>query len=156
MHARLIAAVVLIFSLAGQAAAQTSDRQMIEGILRTFEAAFNSRDASTLARIYADDAVLMPPGSPLMKGWAAIDAAAKAIVARGGTLQFDPPVVEVEGARAIAAGTYTVTVSVPGAKAGAPGSALVVHAKYLTAFKRVGKDWKIAYDMQNADDAAPR
>lgn len=151
MRTKLVVVVVLTLVVAGQAKAQNNDRQVIEGVLRTFEAAFNSRDASTLAGLYADDAVLMPPGSPLMKGRAAIDAASKAIVARGGTLQFDPPVVEVEGARAIAAGTYTVTVSVPGAKAGAPGSTLVVHAKYLTAFKRLDKGWKIAYDMQNAD-----
>ncbi len=156
MHTRLVAAVILTLVFAVPAPAQVSDRQAIEGIFVTFQTAFNGRDASTLASLYADDAVLMQPGSPLVKGRAAVDAAAKAIVAHGGTLQFDPPVVEVEGGRAIAAGTHTVTVSVPGATAGAPGSTLVIRAKYLTAFKRVGNAWKIAYDMQNADDSLPR
>jgi hypothetical protein len=32
----------------------------------------------------------------------------------------------------------------------------MIAAKYLTVFNRVENDWKIVYDMQNADEAAPR
>jgi len=32
----------------------------------------------------------------------------------------------------------------------------VFAAKYLTVFKRVQDGWKIAYDMQNADQPPPK
>ncbi len=151
MRIRVVLAAFLALVVGGSARAQVSDRQVIEELLYTFQTAFNGRDTATLASLYADDAVLMPPGMPLVRGRAAVDAAAKSIAARGGLLHFDPPVVEVTGTHAHAAGTYTVTVSA----ADAQGS-MVFHAKYLTVFKRVGKDWKIAYDMQNADEAPAR
>ena len=136
---------------------QVTGRNAIERVLTDFAVAFNVKDAAKLASFYSEDAVLMPPGSPVVKGQPAITSAFMAMVARGGVLKFNPPLaIEVTGDRALAAGTYTVTVSVPGSQAAGGSGPLVIAAKYLTVFKRVGNDWKIVYDMQNADEAAPR
>ena len=73
---------------------------------------------------------------------------------------------EISGDRAVAAGVFTLTISrgvaVPtgvrrgGTLTGAGTAAQVFAAKYLTVFKRIGNDWKIAYDMQNSDQPPPK
>jgi uncharacterized protein (TIGR02246 family) len=141
--------------VAAPANAQSDGRQTVERILADFAAAFNAKDAVKLAALYADDGVLMPLGAPVLRGRAAIQQALQAMVARGGVLMFNPPIeAEIVGNRAFAAGTYTVTVANPNVPSGTAASQ-VFAAKYLTVFKRVGNDWKVAYDMQNADAVAP-
>jgi uncharacterized protein (TIGR02246 family) len=136
---------------------QVTGRDAIEQVLTDFAVAFNAKDAAKLASFYAEDAVLMPPGSPVVKGQPAIQSAFMAMVARGGVVKFIAPLaIEVTGDRAFAAGTYTVTVSAPGSQAAGGNGSLMIAAKYLTVFNRVEIDWKIVYDMQNADEAAPR
>ena len=154
---RLTAVFLLTILVTVPIEGQVTGRNAIEQVLTDFAAAFNVKDAAKLASLYAEDAVLMPPGSPVVKGQPAIKAAFMAMVARGGVVKFNAPLaIEVIGDRAFAAGTYTVTVSVPGSQAAGGNVPLMIAAKYLTVFNRVGNDWKIVYDMQNADEAAPR
>lgn len=151
MRKRLTAVVLLMFLVVIPIQGQVTGRNAIEQVLTGFAAAFNAKDAAKLASLYADDAVLMPQGTPMIKGRAAVQLALSAMVARGGVLRFNPPsAVELTGDRAVAAGTYSVTI--PGQSGGAVAPQ-VIAAKYLTVFKRVGSDWKIAYDMQNVDPA---
>lgn len=155
MRKTLIAVILLTLSVAVPIHGQVAGRNAIQQLLTDFEAAFNAKDAATLASFYAADAVLMPQGAPVVKGQPAIRSTLMGLVARGGVLKFNAPLtIEVTGDRAFAAGTYTVTVSVPQATGGT--APLTIPAKYLTVFTRVGNQWKIVYDMQNADEAAPR
>jgi hypothetical protein len=55
----------------------------------------------------------------------------------------------MSGSLAFVAATYTFTVPLEGR------AEVSVPAKSLTVLKRVGNAWKIAYDMQNADQAPP-
>jgi len=121
----------------------------LDKIFVEFAELFNSRDLTKLASLYADDAVWMPQNSPMITGRAAIEAAIKGRFKGPGVLKFTSTRSAMSGTLAFVAATYTVTVPVEGA---AP---LSVTAKSLTVFKRVGNDWKIAYDMQNADQAPP-
>ena len=121
----------------------------VDKIIMDFTDLFNSRDLTKLASLYADDAVWMPQNSPMIKGRVAIEAALKERFKGPGVLKFTGTTSAVSGTLAFVAGTYTVTVPVDGA---APVS---FAAKSLTVFKRVGNDWKIAYDMQNADQSPP-
>ena len=144
-------ATIVLVTLIVAVRIEAQERSAIEQVLADFSTAFNARDAAKLTSLYADDAVLMPQGVPMIKGRAAVQLALSGMVARGGVVRFDPPSeVEVIGDRAVAAGTYSFTISGQGGGAGAPQ---VIAAKYLTVFKRVGRDWKIAYDMQNVDVA---
>ena len=43
-------------------------RSAIEEVIAQFEKAANAKDAATIANMYTDDATLMPPGSPPIKG----------------------------------------------------------------------------------------
>ena len=152
----VLAALAITNNIYGQA----SRAPVLDKLLADFETAFNAKDAAKLASFYAEDAVLMPPGSPLVKGRAAIQAAFTTMLARGGVVKFNPPLEsEIVGSRAFVAGTYTLTIPagrpLPLTKPSESGPQIFA-AKYLTVFKRVGNDWKIAYDMQNSDQAAPR
>jgi uncharacterized protein (TIGR02246 family) len=146
---RLAAVIVLMILGAVPVMGQAAGRSAVEQVLTDFAVAFNAKDAVKVASLYADDAVVLPQGVPMMKGRSAIQATLNAMVARGGILRFNPPSeVDVAGNRAVAIGTYTV--SIPAAGGSSPQ---VIAAKYLTVFKRIGNDWKIVYDMQNLDPA---
>jgi uncharacterized protein (TIGR02246 family) len=43
-------------------------RTAIEKAIATFEKAANAKDAATIANMYTEDATLLPPGSPAIKG----------------------------------------------------------------------------------------
>jgi uncharacterized protein (TIGR02246 family) len=43
-------------------------RSAIEEVIAQFEKAANAKDAATIANMYTDDATLMPPGAPPIKG----------------------------------------------------------------------------------------
>jgi uncharacterized protein (TIGR02246 family) len=154
---RLTAVILLTILVAVPSEGQVTGRNAIEQVLTDFVAAFNAKDAAKLASFYAEDAVLMPPGSPVVKGQPAIKSVFMAMVARGGVVKFNAPLaIDVTGDRAVAAGTYTVTVSVTSSQTAGGNAPLMIGAKYLTVFSRVGNAWKIIYDMQNADETAPR
>jgi uncharacterized protein (TIGR02246 family) len=145
------AIILLTFLVTVPIEGQDTGRNAIEQVLTDFAAAFNAKDAAKLASLYSDDAVLMPQGVSMVKGRVAVQSAISTMVARGGVVRFDPPsAVEVTGDRAVAAGTYSVTIPGQGGSAATPQ---VIAAKYLTVFKRVGSGWKIVYDMQNVDPA---
>src|SRR5436190_532512 len=65
-------------ALAAEGAA--SDAASIHGINEAWEKAYNAGDADRVAALYADDAVLLPPGVPGARGHAALrEALAKDI-----------------------------------------------------------------------------
>lgn len=105
-------------------------------------AAFNAKDAAKIASLYADDAVVMPPNQPMVKGRANIEAHFKGEIQQGATnFQLNPVESAISGSQAFEAGTSTLTL--PGGQTDS--------GKYLVVLKRVGNDWKIAYDIYNSD-----
>jgi uncharacterized protein (TIGR02246 family) len=111
-----------------------------------FEAAFNAGDAAKVASMYAEDAVLMPPNEPMVKGRSAIEARLKRDLAKEKvTLKLSPLHSAITGDTAHEAGTVTVTLP----------DGRTVNEKYVAIYKRVGNEWKIAYDIWNGDTAPP-
>jgi uncharacterized protein (TIGR02246 family) len=111
-----------------------------------FEAAFNAGDAAKVASMYAEDGVVMPPNEPMVKGRSAIEAALKKEMAKGKvTLKLSPFHSAITGDSAHEAGT--VTVKLPDGR--------TVNEKYVVVYKRVGNEWKIAYDIWNSDTPPP-
>jgi len=145
----LLTVVLVLGTLGPPVHAQGTAGPDIDKIFRQFADLFNARDMQQLASLYAEDAVWMPQNSPIIKGRAAIESAFKERFKGPGVLRFTGTTSATSGALAFVAATYTVTVPVEG------GAAVSFTAKALTVFKRVGNDWKIAYDMQNADQPPP-
>jgi uncharacterized protein (TIGR02246 family) len=146
---KLLTLVLVLLTLGLPAHAQGTSARDIDKILLQFAELFNAREMQKLASLYADDAVWMPQNAPMIKGRAAIEAVLKERFKGPGVLRFTGTTSAISGTLAFVAATYTVTVPAEG------GAAVSLTAKALTVFKRVGNDWKIAYDMQNADQPPP-
>jgi ketosteroid isomerase-like protein len=108
-----------------------------------FAAAFNQKDAPGIAAFYTDDAVLMPPNLPAVKGRTSIENYYRTGFAQSsGTLQLKPTESSVSGTLAFESGVSSMTAGNP------PKTAT---GKYVVVYKRIGNDWKIAYDIFNND-----
>jgi uncharacterized protein (TIGR02246 family) len=123
-----------------------------------FVAAFNAKDAAKLASFYTDDATLMPPNGPMVKGRPNIEAYWRGAFEQGlTTLQLRPMESAIAGSQGFEAGTATVTLKSGPTQPGAAGSgaALTDTAKYVVVFKRTPEGWRMAYDIYNSDMPAP-
>jgi len=145
--AACIALVSLAFST--QAAAAGADEAAIRAQSVNWAKAYNGGDAKAVAALYAEDAVLLPPGAPAVRGRAAIEAFfAKDIAgtkAAGAVLALNPKTdVGVSGNMGWESGTYTASVK----------GAVVEAGKFLSVSQKKGGKWLYLRDTWNAD-AAP-
>jgi uncharacterized protein (TIGR02246 family) len=132
--------IVAVLGMTGIGQGKTDP--VLNKLAAEFEAAYNAGDAAKVASMYAEDAVLMPLNQPMVKGRSAIEASLKKEWARGkATIKLSPFASAITGDTAHEAGTTTVTLP--------DGS--TQQEKYLAVFKRVGNEWKIAYDIWNSD-----
>ncbi len=114
-------------------------------------AAANAGDHAALAALYTEDAALLPPNSPTVKGRAAVGDFMSKLPPISG-MKLTP--VEIKGARGLAYvwGDYVMTLTVPGA-----GAPVQDRGKYVEIWRR-GEDgaWAIHRDIFNSDlPAAP-
>lgn len=138
------AAAVLVVT--GIVQGQSKTDPILNKMAAEWAAAYNAKDAATLAGFYTEDAVFMPQDQPMAKGRAAIEAQFTREFQQGFTnLQLTPMESAISGSQAFEAGTATIRV---------PGGG-TEHNKYLVVFKQVGGAWKIAYDINNADQPSP-
>ena len=136
--------VVIIGCLSVGSPALAQNRATIEKLNDAWTAAFNKGDAAAVAALYAEDAYVLPPGSAMVKGRAAIEAfwrqaAQQMTDAKLTTLDVLP--LGRSAAREI--GTVTLkTKSQPPQE---------VVGKYAVVWRKVGRDWKLATDIWNTD-----
>jgi len=114
-----------------------------------------SKDAAKIASHYGDDAVLLMPDMPLVKGKDAIQDTLKKMVAdKNLALNFTTSDVQVAKAGDVAytQGTYTLTVTDSRTK-----RAVTEKGKYVTVYKKQSDgSWRAVEDINNADaPAAP-
>jgi ketosteroid isomerase-like protein len=149
-HMKGFAAVLVVAMAAFTVSTATVRNQgktdpVLDKLAREFESAFNAKDAKKIAALYAEDAVVMPPNRPMVKGRAAIAADIQRDWSGGVTnlklMPFDSAII---GDRGYEAGTSTVSIN------GKPMS-----GKYVVIYKRVGNDWLIAYDSFSGDQPPP-
>jgi ketosteroid isomerase-like protein len=143
---RFAMGLALSLAFAGPALA-ADDAATIRAGTELWVKSFNSGNAGATAAIYADDAVLMPPGAPAARGTVAIKAhLAKEIAgAKAGGLTFvlgSENEVGVSGDLAWHSGTYLVKN-----KAGA----FVDTGKYLETWKKVNGKWRVIRDIWNSN-----
>jgi uncharacterized protein (TIGR02246 family) len=136
----------------GPACAAGADEAAIRAQTTNWIKAYNSGDAKAVAALYAEDALLLPPGAPGAKGRAAIMAfMAKDIAgskAAGATFAVDPKTdVGVAGEMGWESGTYTVIVK----------GATVETGKFLSVSRKKDGKWLYIRDTWNSDaPAAPQ
>ena len=146
----LVAGIIaLVGSMAGLAYAASStsaDEAALRAQTASWEKAYNGGDAKGVAAQYAEDALLLPPGAPGVRGRAAIleffskDVAASK--AAGVVFVIDPKTdVGVSGAMGWESGTYKVNVK----------GAVVETGKFLSVSRKKDGKWLYIRDTWNSD-----
>jgi len=150
-----------VLTLAGCAsappAAPAVDVGTEEAKVRQAEAAdlksWNGKDIEGILAFYADDATLMTPGEPAMKGKDAMRKGLQPMLADPNLkLDFSSQLVEVakSGDVAFTQGTYQLTVTDPKTK-----KPVNDKGNYVTAFKKQADvNWKAVSDI-NTSELAP-
>ncbi|TMG96878.1 MAG: SgcJ/EcaC family oxidoreductase [Betaproteobacteria bacterium] len=149
----LFAGLLLLagYTAAAFAAETSKDEAAIRAINPAWVKAYNAGDAKAISGLYAEQAVLLPPGAPAAKGNAAIQAYLAKDMAEsakaGFTFSLDVKTdVGTSGDLGWESGTYAVK-----AKSGAS----VEIGKYLTVFKKSDGKWLIIRDTWNSDASTP-
>jgi uncharacterized protein (TIGR02246 family) len=147
----LLAAIVVADSIAGGGQGKTDPA--LDKLNAEYVVAFNARDAAKVASFYADDALLMPPNEAMVKGRENIQAHFRSeFELMTTTIELRPLESVIAGTTAFEVGTSKVTMkrssspTITTAQGGGTAS-----GKYVVILKRVGSDWKIAYDIYNVD-----
>jgi uncharacterized protein (TIGR02246 family) len=132
-----------------QAASKNADEDAIRAQTIAWERAYNSADAKGVAAQYAEDALLLPPGSPGVRGRAAILTFFTKDVAdsksAGVTFVINYPTeVGVSGNMGWESGTYKVTMK----------GAVIETGKFLSVSRKKDGKWLYIRDTWNADAPA--
>jgi ketosteroid isomerase-like protein len=149
--AKLLCLIVplAVFSTASSAADSAAEVAAMHAVDKNWEKAYNGGDVDGVANLYDENAILLPPGSPGVKGRAAIRAFfAKDIPASqkdGVAFVLGPkPDGGVSGDMGWVSGTYVVKDK----------SGKVVDAgKYLSVSQKKGGKWLYIRDTWNSDGA---
>src|SRR5262245_18502177 len=136
---RIALVIALLAGVHVQAFAQKAE---IDAVNAKWMDYFNKGDFAGIGSLYTDDAIALPPGSPMVKGRAAIEAMWKGMAEQ----VTDPTVTALDvkqlgpsAAREI--GTYSLKT-----KGTQPKE---IAGKYLVIWERDGNDWKLAVDIWN-------
>jgi ketosteroid isomerase-like protein len=136
------------FLLLAPLSSQTRTDPTLTKMAADFAAAFNAKDADKIGSYYADDATLMPPNQPAVRGRENIQAWFKGGMDEGyANFQLTPTESSVAGAQAFEAGTYSLDMK----PKGSGGAASTDKGKYVVVYKRIAGQWKLAYDIFNSD-----
>jgi uncharacterized protein (TIGR02246 family) len=115
--------------------------------------AFASRDASSVASFWAENASVLFPNMPILNGRAAAQSAVEDMLKDPNFyVTFDPTKVDVSrsGDLGYSQGTYTMASTDPKTK-----NVMTVKGKYVTVYeKQQDGSWKAVSDIMNADGPA--
>lgn len=126
-----------VATVSAPTADRAADRATIEAMTADYSAAVQAGDADAVGALYADDAVIHPPGEPSARGRQALDAYFARVHAepRDHTYATENVVVSEAGDLAYEVGTWA-------------------GGKYLSVYRRTPDGWRIAADAWS-DDAPP-
>jgi len=144
-----VAVALALGSGASSAADTAADVAALHAVDQTWVKAYNAGDADTVASLYDENAVLLPPDAPAASGRGAIRAfLAKDIAesAKAGlvTSLGAKPVAGVSGDLGWASGTYAVKDK---------SGKVVETGKYLSVSRKKGGKWLYVRDTYNSDGA---
>ena len=104
--------------------------------------ALNKGDATAIAALYTDDALLMPPGTPLLRGKAAIEEQLAKEAGGGFKIEITSMETQSHGDVGHNLGTFTVRGA---------DDVVVDTGKFIEIWKRVNGEWKLYADIYNSD-----
>ncbi|HEX3417570.1 MAG TPA: SgcJ/EcaC family oxidoreductase [Stellaceae bacterium] len=128
----------------GAAPAVAQNKATIEKLNDAWTAAFNKGDAAAVAALYTEDAYVLPPGSAMVKGRAAIEAFWRQAAQQMSDAKLTTVDVLPLG-RSAAREIGTVTLKT---KSQPPQE---VVGKYVVVWRKIGREWKLATDIWNTD-----
>ena len=137
---RMIALVIACVT--GLIAPGYAQQAEIEAVNTRWIDFFNKDDFAGVATLYTEDATAFPPGSPMVKGRAAIEAMWKNMaeqIADPKLTTLDVKPLGPSAAREI--GTFSLKTKGPTPRE--------VTGKYVVVWEKVGSDWKLATDIWN-------
>lgn len=121
-----------------------ADQQAIRGALDGWNQALTAANDSLLATYYTEDAEMLPPNVPPVRGRANIRAFWATVWPLQATLTMSPARIETGGDIAIETGTWTWTVHLSGGEQRD-------HGKYIHTWRRIDGNWLIAANIWNSD-----
>ena len=136
--------VMIIGCLSLGAPALAQNKTTIEKLNDAWTAAFNKGDAAAVAALYTEDAYVLPPGSSMVKGRAAIEAFWRQAAQQMTDAKLTTVDVLPLG-RSAAREVGTVTLKT---KSQPPQE---VVGKYVVVWRKIGRDWKLVTDIWNTD-----
>jgi len=146
---RVAAAAILLAALSQPVLAVEPANEVtaIHAVDQAWLKAYTSGDAEAISRLYDDNALLMPPNAPPVKGRAAIKAYFTRDMAEtskaGVSMAFGPkPDGGANGDLGWASGTFTVKDK---------GGKTLATGKYLSVSKKVNGKWLYWRDTWNTD-----
>lgn len=142
----MFALALLALACGGREGSQAA-RAEIERLGHQWEEAANTGQVERLMEVYAADAVILPPGGPLIEGTATIRELFRQEFETFDTkIAFTTQELEVEGDLAYRRGTYVWRGTERGS-----GRVLETTNKFLEIWKRQSDgSWRIAIDTWNA------
>jgi uncharacterized protein (TIGR02246 family) len=139
---------VLVLSVLAVAAlhAQAPTSPLLE-LTKAYLATAKARDAAKVASFYAEDAVMMPPNAPPVTGRKAIQQDHERLFKESPSFELTatPLASETSGDLGYIQGEFVVK------QRGPTGEATEVRGKYVEVWKRIKGEWKILYDINNAN-----
>ena len=136
-----------------QKAASQADLSQINTLRDQFAAAYNAGDASAVARLYTDDAIMLPAHQPAVEGRQAIQASLQTTFqSHTAKMVITPLETQVFGDWAYDRGAFSVTVT---PKAG--GKPVEDAGKYLVMLKRLPDgSWRVHRHIDNSNNPLPK
>lgn len=135
----------LLLPLMGHAQDPVDVSDEIMAVNELFMEAIKSGDVEAIVNLYAENARVLPQGSPLMEGRENIRMMWGAMFA-GGPMQLQLKTVSADafGSTAIEEGEYKIL---------APDGQAVDHGKYIVIWKKVNGKWLLYQDIWNTSVA---
>ncbi len=139
---RAVLVLCAVLALVSHAVAQSPAPQLLE-ISKQYQAAVKARDAKRVAALYAEDAVLMPPDTPAIKGRNAIgqDYARNFKESPSSELTITPISSEASGDLGYIQGEFVFK-----------DRSAHMRGKYVEIWKRLNGQWQLLYDIFNSNE----
>ncbi len=149
---RMLVAVALAFCLGCPPTATSTDtsadEQAIRALVDSWNGGLASQNDSLIAALYADDAILMPPGMPRVTGRQHIRDFWARIWPMKASLTLAIVSIRVSGDLAVQEDDWTWTM--PSAQ-----GEVKDHGKALVIWRRAGNSWQVVQDIWNSDVTPP-
>jgi ketosteroid isomerase-like protein len=147
---RVVAASLLFCSLAACASAPRADREreLLQRDRDWAAMAGQGTDVERILAFWSDDAVVIPPGEPVVRGKKAIrEYVQKALATPGFQIHFQPATASVSADGTMGHTTGENSVTFPGPD----GKLITIAGRYSTIWRREpGGEWRCVVDIWNS------